>query len=125
MSKSAAEQAGYDDALMLDYRGFVAESTGANIFFVFGEQLHTPIPDCFLDGITRRSVIRIARTHGIEVIERHIRPEELAQASEVFITGTAIEIMPVRRIQQSDFAPARVCRLMIEEYAALTKSALA
>src|SRR3546814_4985654 len=96
LSKHAAERAGYNDALMLDYRGYVAEATGANIFLVIDGKLHTPLPDCFLDGITRRTVIALAKERGLEVVQRHIQPEELAQAQEVFLTGTAVEVTPVR-----------------------------
>ena len=91
LSKHAAEAEGYDDALMLDWRGQVAESTGANIFFLIDGKLHTPTPDCFLDGITRRTVIDLARLRGIEVIDRAIMPEEMADATECFLTGTAAE----------------------------------
>src|SRR5690606_35700830 len=89
LSKHKAERDGYQDALMLDYRGQVAEATGANIFFAFGDELHTPTPDCFLDGITRRTVIDLAKRRGIKVVERAIRPEELEQAEQCFLCGTA------------------------------------
>jgi len=89
MSKHQAEAAGWHDALMLDYRGLVAEATGANIFFAIDGKLHTPTPDCFLDGITRRTVIELAKRRGIEVVERHMQPAEMADAQEVFLTGTA------------------------------------
>ncbi len=99
LSKHAAEAAGYNDALMLDYRGLVAECTGANIFFVDAQKhIHTPIADCFLNGITRRTVIDIAKQQGIKVIERHIKPEELADFQEVFITGSAAEVTPIGKI---------------------------
>ena len=94
ISKHRAERRGFADALMLDYRGYVAECTGANIFFVKDGVIHTPTPDCFLDGLTRRTVIDIARRHGIEVVERHIKPEELSSFTECFITGTAAEVTP-------------------------------
>ena len=98
LSKHTAEDQGYDDALMLDWRGQVAECTGANIFFVFPDgKLHTPTADCFLNGITRRTVIDLARARGIEVVERAIMPDEIAKATEVFITGTSRRGHPDRR----------------------------
>lgn len=118
MSKHNAENRGYDDAMMLDYRGFVAEATGANIFFVMDGKLHTPRADCFLNGITRRTVIGLAQARGIEVVERHIKPEELAGASEVFLTGSAAEVTPVREIGQFSFTPGAICKLMMDDYAA-------
>jgi len=120
LAKHAAERDGYDDALMLDHRGRVAETTGANIFFVRDGVIHTPVPDCFLDGITRRTAIGIAKAKGIEVIEEVIMPEEISQAEEVFVTGTAAEVTPVSVIGQHTYQPGKVCRLMIEEYAKLT-----
>jgi branched-chain amino acid aminotransferase len=98
LAKNAAELKGYGDALMLDWRGLVAESTGANVFFVQGGALHTPTPDCFLDGITRRTVIDLARRRGIEVHERAIRPEELDGFEQCFLTGSAAEVTPVAEI---------------------------
>ncbi|MGH7186970.1 MAG: branched-chain amino acid aminotransferase, partial [Pseudomonadota bacterium] len=94
LSKHAAEQAGYNDALMLDWRGQIAEATGANIFLVQDGKIHTPTPDCFLDGITRRTVMDLARKRNIEIVERTIFPEELHRAQEVFLTGTAVEVIP-------------------------------
>ncbi len=121
MSKHAVEKEGYHDAMMLDWRGQVAEATGANIFLVMPDgRLHTPFPDCFLDGITRRTVIDLARARGIEVVERAIRPEELADAREVFLTGTAAEVTPVGEIDQYRFTPGEVTRLMIADYEAIT-----
>ena len=122
MAKQQAEADGYDDALMLDYRGLVAEATGANIFLVIDGSLHTPVPDCFLDGITRRTIIGLARQAGIEVVERHIDPAELAQAEEIFLTGTAAEVTPVGEIEELKFAPGRITAAMIDGYAALTRS---
>src|SRR5690606_17794822 len=98
MSKHAAEAEGYADALMLDWRGQIAEATGANIFLAQNGELHTPTPDCFLDGITRRTVIDLARRRGIKVVERALMPEELGRTDEVFITGTAAEVTPVGEI---------------------------
>ncbi|WP_439534501.1 branched-chain amino acid aminotransferase [Polymorphobacter sp.] len=98
MSKHEAEAAGYNDALMFDWRGQVAEATGANIFFLKDGALHTPTPDCFLDGITRRTVIGLARKRGIEVIERAIWPEELESFEQAFLTGSAAEVTPLAEI---------------------------
>lgn len=123
LSKQFAEDRGYDDALMLDYRGFVAEATGANIFLVIHGKLHTPIPDCFLDGITRCMVMELAARRGIEVVERHILLEELATANEAFLTGTAAEITPIGLIGDVTFRPAKVCKAMIADYSALTRIA--
>ena len=116
LSKHAAEAEGYDDALMLDWRGQVAEATGANIFLVINGELHTPAPDCFLDGITRRTVIDLARARQLKVVERIIMPEELAKAQEVFLTGTAAEITPVREIDKYRFTPGQVCKMLIEDF---------
>jgi branched-chain amino acid aminotransferase len=118
MSKHAAEAAGYHDAMMLDYRGQIAEATGANIFLVIDGKLHTPTPDCFLDGITRRTVMDLARAKGIEVIERAIRPTELADATEVFLTGTAAEVTPVGEIDHYRFTPGRITETLMDAYAA-------
>ena len=98
LSKHAAEANGCSDALMLDWRGQLAETTGANIFLVIDGKIHTPTPDCFLDGITRRSVIKLAEQRGYEIIERAIMPEELGDASEMFVTGTAAEVTPISDI---------------------------
>ncbi len=116
LSKHAAEAAGYEDALMLDWRGQVAEGTGANIFFSKDGRLHTPTPDCFLDGITRRTVIGLARARGIDVVERSIMPEEMAGFEECFLTGTAAEVTPVREIDRFRFEPGAICRQMIADY---------
>lgn len=116
MSKHQAEQEGYADALMYDYRGLIAEATGANIFLVIDGELHTPTPDCFLNGITRQTVIDLARRNGLTVVERHIQPEELAKAQEVFLTGTAAEVTPVASIGDWTFTPGAVCKLLIDVY---------
>lgn len=116
LSKHKAEAAGYNDALMLDYRGYVAEATGANIFFLIDGKLHTPKPDCFLNGITRRTAIDLARAQGYEVIERHIEPEEMSKADEAFLTGTAVEVTPIASIGDYTFTPGAVCKKMIEAY---------
>ncbi|MDP6342986.1 MAG: branched-chain amino acid aminotransferase, partial [Alphaproteobacteria bacterium] len=119
LSKHAAEAEGYDDALMLDWRGQVAESTGANIFFLIDGKLHTPTPDCFLDGITRRTVIDLARLRGIEVIDRAIMPEEMADATECFLTGTAAEVTPVGVIDEYTFTPGQVTEQLIGDFESL------
>lgn len=103
LSKQEAESKGYDDALMLDWRGQVAEATGANIFFMKEKEIHTPLPDCFLNGITRRTVIDIAKEKGFEVIERKIELEELDNFEQCFITGTAAEVTPVSVIDDYSF----------------------
>ncbi len=121
LSKHAAEAEGYQDALMLDYRGYLAEATGANLFLVMEGKIHTPKPDCFLDGITRRTVIDLAKARGIEVIERHIQPEELANTQEVFLTGTAAEVTPVGQIGDYRFTPGRVCETLVKDYDALVR----
>ena len=122
LSKHAAEAAGFDDALMLDYRGYVSEATGANIFFAIKDELHTPIPDCFLDGITRRSVISLAKRNQMKVVERHILPGEMERASEVFLAGTAAEVTPVRQIGELTFAPGRISETLMKDYGALVRS---
>lgn len=123
LAREEANSAGYDDAMMLDYRGFLAESTGANIFlFMDDGKLHTPIPDCFLDGITRQTVIDIARAAGVEIVERHIGHEELANTVEVFLTGTAVEIMPVREIDGYEFTPGDFTASMVRAYGDLARS---
>ena len=117
LSKHAAEAEGYDDCLMLDWRGQVAEATGANIFMVMGDgKLHTPTPDCFLDGITRQTVIGLAKERGIEVIERAIMPDELKNATEIFLTGTAAEVTPVGEIDDLTFTVGDITRWMMEDY---------
>ena len=103
MSKEFAEKQGYQDALMLDYRGYVAEGTGANIFFIKGDEIHTPIPDCFLNGITRQSVIQMVTEQGFNVIEKHLMPEEITNYDEAFLTGTAAEITPLQSIDSIIF----------------------
>ncbi len=117
LSKHAAEDAGFEDALMLDYRGHVAEATGANIFMTFNDgKLHTPTPDCFLNGITRQTVIELAQEKGIEVIERTIMPDELAKADQVFLTGTAAEITPVGRIDDITYSVGEITKSIREAY---------
>ena len=104
MSKEFAESQGYHDALMLDYRGYVAEGTGANIFFIKDKIIHTPIPDCFLNGITRQTVIQMVKNQGFEVIERHIKPDEISNYEEAFLTGTAAEITSIRSINEINYS---------------------
>jgi branched-chain amino acid aminotransferase len=116
LSKHAAEADGYADALMLDYRGLVAEATGANIFFVQNGTLHTPIPDCFLDGITRRSVMALARARRIPVVERKIEPKEMDGFSECFIVGTAAEVTPVSEIGPYTFKPGTITETLMHDY---------
>ena len=118
ISKHKAERNGYADAMMLDWRGQVAECTGANIFFVKSGAIHTPTPDCFLDGITRRTVIELARRRGMEVIERRIMPDELNGFSECFITGTAAEVTAVSEIAQWRFTPGTITQRLMEDYTA-------
>jgi branched-chain amino acid aminotransferase len=116
MSKHAASDAGYDDALMLDWRGQVAEATGANIFFLRDGVLHTPTPDCFLDGITRRTVIGLARARGIEVVERAIWPEELETFEQAFLTGSAAEVTPLAEIGPWRFEVGALVRGLAADY---------
>ncbi len=118
LSKHKAEAAGYADALMFDWRGRVAEATGANVFFVKDGVLHTPIPDCFLDGITRRTVIDLAHARGIEVVERVIMPEEMADFEQCFLTGTAVEVTPVSEIGPYRFEVGDLTRTLMEDYSA-------
>lgn len=116
MCKDASTENGYDDALMLDYRGQVAEATGANIFFLKDGVLHTPTPDCFLDGITRRTAMELAAKRGIKVIERAIQPEEMADFEQAFLTGTAAEITPLSQIADYKFEVGDMCKDMVRDY---------
>ncbi|HWK93968.1 MAG TPA: branched-chain amino acid aminotransferase [Pseudolabrys sp.] len=118
ISKHKAERKGYADAMMLDWQGRVAECTGANIFFVQDGKIHTPIADCFLAGITRSTVIDLARKRGFEVIERRIMPEELSSFSECFITGSAAEVTAVAEIAQWNFNPGGITKTLMEDYTA-------
>jgi branched-chain amino acid aminotransferase len=124
LSKDAAERDGYADALMLDYRGYVAEMTGANVFFVKDGVIHTPAPDCFLNGITRLTLIELARWRGFEVVERHIKPEEMADFSECFITGSAAEVTPVSEIGEYRFTPGNISLSLMDDYANLVRRKL-
>ncbi len=109
-----AVQGGYDDALMLDYRGYVAEATAANLFFMRDGKLHTPIPDCFLNGLTRQTVIDLAKKHGLEVIEGHFLSEDLQRAEEVFLTGTAYEVQPVSAIEDQLYVVGPITQLLMK-----------
>ena len=121
LSKHAAEAKGYADALMLDYRGLVSEATGANVFFVRDGAIHTPTPDCFLNGITRQTVIRLAREAGHEVIERHIDPSELSTFNECFLTGSAAEVTPVSEIGEHRYTPGNISLSLMDGYARLVR----
>lgn len=123
LNKHAAEAAGYEDSLMLDWRGQVAEATGANVFFVIDGEVHTPTPDCFLNGITRRAVMEMAHRRQMKVVERAIQPEEMARASECFLTGTAAEITPVREIGPYRFTPGAVCKTLLDDFGTATRAA--
>jgi branched-chain amino acid aminotransferase len=123
MARDEAVAAGYQDAFMLDYRGRVAEATGANLFFVMkNNEIHTPEADCFLNGITRQTVIELARKLGYTVIERAIFPEELDQPQEVFITGTAVEVTAVSHIDEREYTVGTVTKHLQSEYAKLVRS---
>ena len=121
ISKHAAEKDGYSDALMLDWRGYVAETTSANIFLVRDGVIHTPKPDCFLDGITRRSVIGLAQQMGFEVVERHIPGEELGSFSEVFVTGTAAEVTPVGEIGEHRYTPGNITFSLMDDFSKMVR----
>ncbi len=123
ISKHAAEVKGYADALMLDWRGRVAEATGANVFFVKDGDLHTPTPDCFLDGITRRTVIGLAQKRQIKVVERTIMPDEMAGFEQCFLTGTAAEVTPVSEIGPYRFTVGDITRALMDDYSALVQPA--
>jgi branched-chain amino acid aminotransferase len=118
ISKHKAERKGYADALMLDWQGRVAECTGANVFFIRDGVVHTPIADCFLDGITRRTVIDLAKRRGFEVAERRIMPDELPSFNECFITGTAAEVTPVSEIGSYKFQPGNMTKVLMDDYSA-------
>jgi branched-chain amino acid aminotransferase len=121
IEKHKAEAAGYADALMFDWREHVAEATGANIFLIKDGVLHTPTPDCFLDGITRRTVIDLARRRQMQVVERTILRSELDDFSECFITGTAAEVTPVSEIGPHNFTPGQISETLLNDYMALVR----
>ncbi|HEX2115767.1 MAG TPA: branched-chain amino acid aminotransferase [Alphaproteobacteria bacterium] len=122
ISKHEAEAQGYQDALMLDWRGQIAEATGANVFIVINGEIHTPKPDCFLDGITRRTVMDLARQRQYRIHERAIMPEELGRAQEVFLTGTAAEVTPVGEIAQYKFKPGEITKNLMDDYSKLVRT---
>ncbi|WP_312136117.1 branched-chain amino acid aminotransferase [Brevundimonas sp.] len=124
MSKNAAEKRGFADALMLDWRGYVAEATGANVFFVKDGVIHTPDVSNILDGITRQTVIELARAKGIEVIVRNILPEELADFTECFLTGSAAEVTPVGQVGDYRFTPAEISLGLMDDYGKLVRGQL-
>lgn len=121
LSKHAAEKKGYADALMLDYRGQVAEATGANVFFVKDGVIHTPTPDCFLDGITRRTVMGLAKERQIQVVERVIMPDEMEGFEQCFITGTAAEVTPVSEVGPYTFEVGEITRTLMDDYSAMVR----
>lgn len=118
ISKHKAERKGYADALMLDWQGRVAECTGANVFFIKEGKIHTPLADCFLDGITRKTAIELAKRRGIEVIERRIMPDEMAGFEQCFITGSAAEVTPVSEIGPYNFVVGDICKTLMNDYTA-------
>lgn len=122
IEKHRAEKDGYADALMLDWRGYVAEATGANVFFIKDGVIHTPIADVFLNGITRQTVMELAQKRGFEVIERIIMPEEMADFSECFITGSAAEVTPVSEIGDYRFVPGDISKILLDDYMALVRA---
>ena len=125
ISKHEVEREGYNDALMLDYRGFLAEATGANLFLVMKNgEIHTPLPDCFLNGITRQTTIELAKKRGFKVVERHIKPEELADAVDVFLTGSAAEITRVASVEDkfSYPQPSQMTLDLMEDYSKLVRA---
>lgn len=124
MAKHAAEAAGYNDALMLDYRGQVAECTGANVFFIRDGKIHTPTPDCFLDGITRRTAIELAQRRQIEVVERAILPDELATFEQAFVTGTAAEVTPVASVDDITYEVGDIVTQIVTDYDNLVRGRL-
>jgi branched-chain amino acid aminotransferase len=125
MAKHAAEAKGCSDAIMLDYRGYVAEATGANVFFVKDGEVHTPEPDCFLDGITRQTVIGMLKSRGIRVNERHIEPHEMADFQQCWLTGTAAEVTPVGSIGPYTFEVGALTRSIAGDYEKLVRGHLA
>lgn len=116
LSKNKAESKGYHDALMLDYRGYVAECTGANIFMTKEGITYTPIADCFLSGITRQTVIELMKQHDLPLEEKHLLPSDILSADEVFVTGTAAEIRPVVQIDKNHFSVGSISKLIMKEY---------
>lgn len=119
--KHEAEAKGYADAMFLDYRGYISEATGANVFFVKDGELHTPTPDCFLNGLTRQTVIGLAKARQIKVVERHIQPEELTGFTECFLTGSAAEVTPVSEIGPYTFKPGALTEQLMTAYSDLVR----
>lgn len=124
LAKEEAEAAGYADALMFDWRGRVAEGTGANIFFIKDNVLHTPVPDCFLDGITRRTAMALARAHGWDIVERAIMPDEMEGFEQCFVTGSAAEITPVSEIGPYRFEVGAITKQLMDDYEKLVRRKL-
>ena len=122
ISKHQAEEKGCSDSLMLDYRGYVAEATGANVFFVKDGEVHTPLPDCFLNGITRQTVIKLLNDLGVNIHERHIMPEELERFEQCWLTGTAAEVTPVGRVGDYSFEVGPLTRSIAKKYELLVRS---
>ena len=122
ISKHQAEEKGCSDALMLDYRGYVAEATGANVFFVRDGEVHTPLPDCFLNGITRQAVIKLLNDLGVNIHERHIKPDELESFEQCWLTGTAAEVTPVGQIGDYSFEVGPLTRSIAKKYELLVRS---
>ncbi len=122
LAKDEALAAGYQDALMHDYKGRLSEATGANLFLLINGELHTPTIECILNGITRQTVMELARKRGIKVIEREIWPDELAKATEVFITGTAVEVQPVGMIDSREYPVGPVTQQLLADYAAIVRA---
>lgn len=122
LSKEAAEVSGYDDALLLDWEGYVGEATGANIFFIKGNEMHTPSLKCVLDGITRRTVMGLAKKRGMTVIERNIKPEEMADFEQAFLTGTAAEVTPLNHVAGYDFTVGEAVQALLADYEALVRA---
>jgi branched-chain amino acid aminotransferase len=120
LSKHAAEAEGFDDALMLDWKGDISEATGANVFMAIDGELHTPTPINFLDGITRRTVMALAKKRQIKVVERTIPQSDLAKATEVFLAGTA-EVTPVRQVGDLTFTPGAITETLLKDYEALVR----
>jgi branched-chain amino acid aminotransferase len=121
LSKHAAEAEGWHDALMMDYRGQLAEATGANLFLVKDGVINTPTPDCFLNGITRQTVMGLAAARGIKVVERAMFPDELATADEIFITGSAAEVTAVGQIVDYHYTVGPITRQLRADYEALVR----
>jgi len=124
LSKHKAEQEGFNDALMLDYRGYVAELTGANVFFIRDGVIHTPLADCFLNGLTRQTVIDLAKARGFEVVERHITPDELPTFTECFSTGSAAEVTPIAEMAGIAYRPGNITGALSDDYDKLVRGKL-